>query len=215
MNQILQTKLKNKKSIFLKNKKFLKFQLSISILFIIIIVIFISFNTFQLSKSEKYSSQILSNYNITRLYASLDTNSYSTNYDFNNIDNFSIIGIIEISKINIYYPILSRYNDELLKISPCKFYGPSPGQKGNLCIAGHNYDNEKFFSKINTLNLNDEIIIYNSFNKKISYFVTDIYEVNTNDLSPIYNYDENLSILTLITCNNLNKNRIIVRAVNS
>ena len=215
MNQILQTKLKNKKSIFLKNKKFLKFQLSISILFIIIIVIFISFNTFQLSKSEKYSSQILSNYNITRLYASLDTNSYSTNYDFNNIDNFSIIGIIEIPKINIYYPILSRYNDELLKISPCKFYGPSPGQKGNLCIAGHNYDNEKFFSKINTLNLNDEIIIYNSFNKKISYFVTDIYEVNTNDLSPIYNYDENLSILTLITCNNLNKNRIIVRAVNS
>ena len=215
MNQILQTKLKNKKSIFLKNKKFLKFQLSISILFIIIIVIFISFNTFQLSKSEKYSSQILSNYNITRLYASLDTNSSSTNYDLNNIDNFSIIGIIEIPKINIYYPILSRYNDELLKISPCKFYGPSPGQKGNLCIAGHNYDNEKFFSKINTLNLNDEIIIYNSFNKKISYFVTDIYEVNTNDLSPIYNYDENLSILTLITCNNLNKNRIIVRAVNS
>ena len=83
---------------------------------------------------------------------------------------------------------------------------------GNLCIAGHNYDNNKFFSKISTLNINDEIFIYDNSNKKFTYFVSDIYEVKSDDLSPIYSYDKNTQQLTLITCNNLNNNRIIVRA---
>lgn len=84
---------------------------------------------------------------------------------------------------------------------------------GNLCIAGHNYDNNKFFSKIATLNINDEIFIYDNFNKKFTYLVSDIYEVKPDDLSPIYSYDKNTKQLTLITCNNLNNNRIIVKAI--
>ena len=65
-----------------------------------------------------------------------------------------------------YYPVFSNYNEELLKISPCRFYGPTLGKNGNLCIAGHNYDNSKFFSKISILHINDEIILYNNSNKK-------------------------------------------------
>ena len=41
---------------------------------------------------------------------------------------------------------------------------------------------------------------------------TNKYEVNENDLSPIYNYDRNSKELTLVSCNNLNKNRIIIKA---
>lgn len=104
------------------------------------------------------------------------------------------------------------YSDELLKISPCKFYGPLPGKSGNLCIAGHNYDNDKFFSKISSLSVNDEIIIYDNSNNKFSYFVSDIYEVSSDDLSPVYSYDKNNKQLTLITCNNFNNNRIVVKA---
>lgn len=72
----------------------------------------------------------------------------------------SIIGMIEIPILNIVYPILLDSTDELLRISPCRFYGPMPNQYGNLCIAGHNYDNNKFFSKINTLKKSDIITIY-------------------------------------------------------
>jgi len=44
------------------------------------------------------------------------------------------------------------------------------------------------------------------------YFVEKVYEVNNSDFSPIYDYDKNGMFLTLITCNNVNNNRIIVRA---
>lgn len=210
MNQILVTDLNSQKTHIKKVKKILKFQFCFSIIFIITIISLIVNNAIILYKKEKYSAQILNNYNITKLYSN-SSPSQSSNYS-ENIENSHIIGIIDIPKLNIYYPIFSTYDDELLKISPCKFYGPQPGKVGNLCIAGHNYDNNKFFSKIANLNKDDEIIIYNNSNKKFSYSVFDIYEVKSDDLSPVYSYNKNLKQLTLITCNNLNNNRIIVKA---
>ena len=104
-------------------------------------------------------------------------------------------GIIQIPKIDLYYPVFSHLTEELLKASPCKFYGDTPSVNGNICIAGHNYDNRLFFSKLSSLSSNDII-----------------YEVPSSDLSPVLNYEQNEKILTLVTCNNFNNNRIIVRA---
>lgn len=213
MNQILQTDLKEKKPRLEKLKKFLKIQLYFSVIFMIIIVSVISYNNFNLHKKEKYSNQILTNYNITRLYSNLNSSSNEIQSFKDDIENSHIIGILEIPKINVYYPVFSTYDDELLKICPCKFYGPNPGKVGNLCIAGHNYDNNKFFSKITELAVDDKIIIYNNSNDKFSYSVFDIYEVKFDDLSPVYSYDKTSRQLTLITCNNLNNNRIIVKAI--
>lgn len=212
MNQILQTNLNNnnKKSDLVKLKKILKIQFYFSIILIIVIAVSMLYNSVKIYKQEKYSKQILNNYNITKLYSNLSSNK-SPDSD-KNIENSYVIGILEITKIKVNYPIFSNYTDELLKTSLCKFFGPSPGENGNLCIAGHNYDNNKFFSKISTLNINDEIIIYNNSNKKFSYYVSNIYEVKPDDLSPVYSYDENSKELTLITCNNFNNNRIIVKA---
>lgn len=121
-------------------------------------------------------------------------------------------GIIEIPKINLYYPVFSHLTEDLLKISPCKFYGDSPDENGNICIAGHNYDNSLFFSKISTLSTNDEIFLFDNNGTKYIYFVYDIYEVKPSDLSPVLNYPQNEKTLTLITCNNFNSNRIILKA---
>lgn len=207
MNQILQTNLNYKNKSYKKLQLFLKLQLYFSIFFILVVGFVILNYKYKLYKQEKFSNDILNTYNITKLYS----NNASTLDD--NAQTPNVLGIIEIPKVNIYYPIFSNYDEELLKISPCRFYGPLPGKSGNLCIAGHNYDNDKFFSKIVTLSLNDEIILYNSYNKKFSYFVSDIYEVKDDDFSPIYSYDSNSKQLTLITCNNLNNNRVIVKAL--
>lgn len=212
MNQILETNLNNKKNKSYRKKTLFFLQLSFSLFFVIAISIFIFYNNFNLSRKENYSNQVLENYNIARLYANLNNNIDSASNEIDSNQIFNIIGIIEISKINLYYPVFSMYSDELLKISPCKFYGPLPGKSGNLCIAGHNYDNDKFFSKISSLSINDEIIIYDNSNNKFSYFVFDIYEVSSDDLSPVYSYDKNNKQLTLITCNNFNNNRIVVKA---
>lgn len=121
-------------------------------------------------------------------------------------------GIIQIPKINLYYPVFSYLTEELLKIAPCKFYGDTPDVNGNICIAGHNYDNSLFFSKLSTLSLDDEIYIFDSSGSQYIYLVYDIYEVEDTNLSPVFDYEENDRTLTLVTCNNFNFNRIILKA---
>ena len=121
-------------------------------------------------------------------------------------------GVIQIPKIDLYYPVFSNLTEELLKVSPCKFYGDTPNVNGNICIAGHNYDNRLFFSKISSLSSNDIIYIFDNNGFKYMYLIYNIYEVPSSDLSPVLNYEQNEKILTLVTCNNFNNNRIIVRA---
>ena len=213
MNQILQTYLNNK-SYKSKIKKNLKIQLYFSILLIVFIFGTFIYKSIKIYKQEKYSKQILENYNIIRIYSNLS--SINTEPDSsitkNNItsDMQNILGTISIPKLNIQYPVFSNFDNELLKISPCRFFGPNLGENGNICIAGHNYDNNKFFSNISSLNINDEILLTNNLNKVFYYYVKKIYEVKPDDLSPIYSYDDNKKQLTLVTCNNKNNNRIII-----
>lgn len=205
MNQILEvTDNKKYKKNIIKKSKIFKIQLIFSILPIFIFLIFYINHQIKL-KNELKSSKILSNnYEIYKLYSKQSIDDFS--------DKTSIIGTINIPKINITYPFFSGISDELLKISPCRFYGQMPNKKGNLCIAGHNYNDDRFFSKINLLKNGDEIFIENNYKQNFKYIVYNKFEVEENDLSPIKNYDKNNYTLTLITCNNKNKKRIIIKA---
>lgn len=202
MNQILDTDLNKSKKKFYNNH-FFKLQFTISIMFLIIIIVIFVLYINSLQKQQQISNDIIKNYNIYKLYS----NTTKTN-----TTNSNLFGIIEITKINIYYPIFSETTEELLKIAPCKFYGESLNKNDNICIAGHNYNNSLFFSNISLLSKDDQIFIYDIDGKKYTYYVFDIYEVKDSDLSPISNYDKNSKELTLITCNNINSNRIIVKA---
>lgn len=129
-----------------------------------------------------------------------------------NDSNFSVIGIVEIPKINISYPILSNINDELLKIAPCRFYGPLPNEIGNLCIAGHNYKNSKFFSRLKELENGDSIKIIGLNGDSIDYIVYNKLDTNYEDLSCISQDTNNKKEVTLITCNNTKDNRTVIKA---
>lgn len=206
MNQILSTKPSKNTKI---KKKWFKIQLYLSLIIILIALIGTCFYLNNLYKNEQLANSLINNYSISQLYSDNSTTS-SNKYDKESLN--SIFGIIEIPEINIYYPIFSNLNEELLKVAPCKFSGTSLDENGNICVAGHNYDNSMFFSRINTLNISDKIFIFDQNGKKYAYSVTNIYEVNQSDLSPIFDYDTSQKILTLVTCNNFNSNRIIVRA---
>ena len=203
MNQILVTSFNNKR----ENKKIFKVQFVISIAIIIFAICFFIYYLYSLKTSENFSKKIISNYNISTLYSSNKKNN-----DTQSSAENSIFGIIEIPKINIYYPVFSYLSEENLKVSPCKLYGTNLNENTNICIAGHNYNNDMFFSNIDKLQNGDEIYIYNNNGFKYIYKVFEKYEVKENDLSPIYNYNKNEKTLTLITCNNLNNNRIIIKA---
>ncbi len=201
MNQILKIKLNEKQK--LKSKIF-KFQLYCSLLMILFLLIWIVVYFTNLYTKEKLATSLAKNYNIYKLYSSKNEISDNNETDI-------IIGRIEIPKLNIYYPIFSNLNEDLLKIAPCKFYGNNIGEYGNICIAGHNYNNNMFFSKIFTLEKDDLVFVYDNNNIKYSYLIENVYEVSSSDLSPIYNYNNSEKLLTLVTCNNFNSNRFIVK----
>ena len=112
-----------------KSNNFLKVQFVFSnIITIFFIYYFISYKT-STNKQEMVSQKLLNDFNISNLYNS--SNNYTSEkfyYNYDNTTSFYIIGIIEIPKINITYPIISEISDVFLKIAPCQFYGPALNQ---------------------------------------------------------------------------------------
>ena len=189
-----------------------KYQFAISILIIIGCFTYYMYNLYSAKQKENLSKQLLSNFNINLLYS--DTSGYSTSaveVEESNNSSF-IIGLIEIKKLKIIYPILSEVNDDLLKIATCRFYGPLPNEVGNLCIAAHNYNDYRFFSRINQLEIGDSINIYDALGNVLEYHVTDKYIIsatNSNCTSQDTNGERQI---TLLTCNNMTGYRLVVKA---
>lgn len=217
MNQILFSKFNQEieKQENKKKKKLLivfKYQFAISIFIIVACFTYYIYNLYSTKQKESISKQLLSNFNINLLYS--DTSGYTTSaieVEESNNSSF-IIGLIEIKKLKIIYPILSDVNDELLKIATCRFYGPMPNEPGNLCIAAHNYNDYRFFSRIHQLELGDSINIYDSLGNVLEYKVTDKYTISATD-SSCTNQDTNgEKQITLLTCNNITGYRLVVKA---
>ena len=226
MNQILNTDLKNNNA-FEKNSplttnntkknKFLSLQFFLSVFAVFSLISYFLYHNFLLKKQENFSKLIKDNYSISKLYSNIDKTTNSISSNSSSLPPDSILGIIKIPKLNLSYTFFSGLTDELLKISPCRFYGNLPNddnkkKKKNLCIAGHNYNNKQFFSQIDKLKINDKIIIVDNFNNEYNFSVIKNYEVKSDDLSPIYTNLSSTHELTLVTCNNINNNRIIVKA---
>lgn len=120
--------------------------------------------------------------------------------------------IINIPSIGVYYPILNTTTDELLKISPCYFWGPKPNEVGNYCIVGHNYRNTKFFSKVPTLENGAIIELTDLTGRTLKYSVYDKYVVEPSDVSCTSQRTNGGKEITLITCTNDSSQRVIVKA---
>ena len=129
------------------------------------------------------------------------------------IDDCVIIGTIQIPKIKLSYPILSETNDRALRLSLTKFWGPNPNEKGNLCIAGHNFKNNKFLSNIHKLKKGDSVFITDLYGKTIEYVIYDKFEVSPEDTSCTNQITNGKREITLITCNDAMTKRIIVKAL--
>ena len=131
---------------------------------------------------------------------------------------YTTIATISIPKINLQYPILDGETDSeeeteaLLKISPTKFWGSNPNEVGNFCIVGHNYRNSKFFSKVPTLENGDIIEITDLEGRTLRYSIYNKYEVVPEDLSCTSQLTNGKKEITIITCTNDSKMRVIVKA---
>lgn len=125
---------------------------------------------------------------------------------------YNVIGIINIPKLDIKYPILEVTNDETMKVSVTKFWGNNVNDVGNFTIAGHNNFNGTFFSDINKLNIGDKIEMTDLSGEKIEYEILKKYVIDPNDLDCIKSMDENKREITLLTCINARRNRLVIKA---
>jgi len=212
MNQILfqcNFENNNSKNINSKNKFII---ILVSAIFLIIIAVSIYFFTkYESLQKENLSKDLVSNFSIMTLYSN-STDSYTTSETISeNEGKPFVIGLIQIDEIGLTYPILSTSSEELLKISPCRFYGPMPNEVGNLCIGGHNYVDNKHFGKIHYLEIGDIIKICDLSGNFIEYTIYDKKEISANDVSCTSQDTNGLREVTLITCNNVKGNRVCIK----
>ena len=97
-------------------------------------------------------------------------------------------------------------------MSITKFYGEKINQKGNIVLAGHNNLNKTMFGKIKQLENGDIIELTDSQMVTVKYQVFDKYVIDPNDIDCIFPIEENTREVTLITCTNKDKNRLVVKA---
>ena len=185
----------------------------------LIIIIIISFITFYIVygvyKENKIRLVEESNENNIQIPKVSEIKLITKKEDVN-IENtylgFDVTAKLIIPKINLETCILSNYSEDGLKVCASKFWGPNPNEVGNFCIAGHNYEKENMFNKLIDLNIGDELYLLDNKNGKVVYKIYDMYKVKPNNTNPISQKTEGKREVTLITCVNYSKNRLIVKA---
>lgn len=122
---------------------------------------------------------------------------------------YNVSAKLDIPKINLKSYVIKDYSIDALKVSVTKFWGSNPNEIGNYCIAGHNY---KDFKNITKLNIGDIFTLTDNYNGLIQYEIYDIYKVLPNQTECLSQKTNGRKEVTLITCTQNSKKRIIVKA---
>lgn len=141
-----------------------------------------------------------------------DMNNKEEKQESIKVDGYDVEGIIEIPKIDIKYPIVSTTSDEAMKVAITKFWGANINDIGNYTMAGHNYKNGTMFGKTKYLKVGDKIKMTDLNLNTIEYEIFKIYTIDPNDITCIESVEPNTREITLITCTNGHKNRLITKA---
>lgn len=222
-----------------KYSNFLTIVLIIAIIFVIALVTVLGVGAFKRYKNDKEAENAILDFynnigdieqNITNMNTATGTNLIEQNIVTNTTvekpvsqegtrkvtyyNNFVMIGYIDIPKIGIKYPILEKETVASLEQSVAVRYPNNPklNQVGNVVIAGHNYRNGQFFSKLEDISTGDLIKITDVNGQTLVYTVYEKYETTPEDVAYITrNVGENTEI-TLVTCTDDSNARIIVKA---
>lgn len=186
---------------------------NVIILVLVIVAIVISviiFNKYMENyQNEKKKDNLISEINSQLGDINTDKNREMPYIEY---EGYQVIGIIKIEKINLLYPILNVNNEDSMKKSITKFYGDKLNQEGNVTLAGHNNFDGTMFGKLKDLEIGDKITILDLNNHSITYEIFNKYVTDPNDVSIVNSTEEGIKEITLVTCTNGNKNRLIIKA---
>ena len=125
---------------------------------------------------------------------------------------FTVMGRMEIPKIDLDLPILERATRNSLEQSIGILMGPGLNQVGNTIIVGHNYRNGTFFSRNNELANDDEIYITDNSGTRIEYTIYNIYTTSSEDSDYITRDTAGKREISLSTCTDDSRYRLVIWA---
>ena len=134
------------------------------------------------------------------------------------MQGYDVIGVIKIPKINIEYPIVAietsnpEETKKPMKFAIVRYWGNMVNDYGNLSIAGHNNYDGTMFGKTKKLKIGDEIELTDLKKRTIKYEIYSKFNTDPNDVSVLKTEDNEIREITLITCTNGNKERLIIKA---
>ena len=148
---------------------------------------------------------------IVEMQTTTSTNTIDSEVTANGV-SYQTEAILDYPKLGINYPVLSEESEELLKVSLCKYWGPNPNKVWNYFIVGHYYLSGKMFGKLSSAAVGYEITLTDLNNNKVTYVVYNRYIVEPTDVSCTSQLTNGQREITLITCTNYGKQRLVVKA---
>ena len=129
-------------------------------------------------------------------------------------EGFVMIGYITIPKTNVKLPILDTVTPESLDTAVAAIYPSNPqlNEPGNVVIIGHNYRNGKFFSDNERLSIGDKVLIKDTTGRELSYTIYQKFQTSEQDTSFYTRNTNGIAEITLSTCTDDGKERIIILA---
>ena len=229
MNQILVSEKLYVTPELKRKKKIYQFAFLISIICVCLLSSYYIYAEYDRTKSEEVSQEILAEIDNTTinqddgiLRVALEADTQEQNVEIQETESnkyvtqsgatYTTEAVLNIPSLGINYPVLSDTSEELLKISLNKFWGPSPNTVGNYCIVGHNYKNKKMFGKLADIKNGDIVELTDNSGKTIKYAVYNKYVVNPEDVACTSQLTNGNKEVTLITCTNYGKQRLVVQA---
>lgn len=188
--------------------KIYKIIFCILIISIILVIGLILIKNIQSNENEKKNQEIVEVF----------SRAESTEKQEITLEGYKVIGLIKIPVIDLEYPILEmdisnpEEAKEPMKLAIIKYWGGAVNEYGNLSIAGHNNYNGTMFGKTKNLKIGDRVELTDLNNQTLIYEIYNIFKTDPNDVTILETKDETIREVTLITCTNGNRERLILKA---
>ena len=191
-------------------KKFINILIFLFIFALYLITFMMIYDNFRerkLNNQEKYALELFENKIEKKKEEIPENQTYTVSYK-----GYTILGRVEIPRVGINTVILKEHTYAAMNIGAIKTYGVDLNEKGGFVISAHNFRGKSsFFYPIRNLKNGDKINISDNKGRNMEYTVYSVSRyVEPNDTSYLVKTDD--YHVTLVTCENGGKSRIVVKA---
>lgn len=125
------------------------------------------------------------------------------------INGNTYIGYISIPELSLELPVMSEWNYDNLKISPCRYKGTAAN--GDLIIAAHNY--QSHFGRLKEIYNGSKIYFTDGDGVVREYEIQQVETIEGQDIAAMEFGSDDTWDMTLFTCTIWGGSRVTVRAV--